>query len=66
MRWALPRRRHRYAERTGMSVSIITMHRVVEKLNLRCKKSQRWIGRDFSSFGRKIPDIVSKGKYKFL
>ncbi|WP_244329126.1 hypothetical protein [Tolypothrix sp. PCC 7910] len=32
------RRRHRYAERTGISVSITTMHRAVEKLNLRCKK----------------------------
>jgi transposase len=38
MRWALPRRRHRYAERTGISVSITTMHRSVEKLGLRCKK----------------------------
>lgn len=28
----------RYAERTGISVSITTMHRAVEKLNLRCKK----------------------------
>ena len=38
MRWALPRRRHRYAERTGISVSITTMHRAVEKLGLRVKK----------------------------
>lgn len=28
----------RYAERTGNSVSITTMHRAVEKLGLRCKK----------------------------
>ena len=27
-----------YAERTGISVSITTMHRAVEKLGLRCKK----------------------------
>ena len=32
------RRRHRYAERTGISVSITTMHRAVEKLGLRIKK----------------------------
>ena len=29
---------HRYAERTGISVSITTMHRAVEKLGLRVKK----------------------------
>ena len=28
----------RYQERTGISVSITTMHRAVEKLGLRCKK----------------------------
>ncbi|MEH1893306.1 MAG: hypothetical protein V7K92_29155 [Nostoc sp.] len=33
------RRRHRYAEHTGISVSITTMHRAVEKLGLRVKKS---------------------------
>ncbi|MEH2158041.1 helix-turn-helix domain-containing protein [Nostoc sp.] len=33
------RRRHRYAERTGISVSITTMYRAVEKLGLRVKKS---------------------------
>jgi hypothetical protein len=38
MRWALPRRRHRFAESTGVRVSIPTMHRAVEKLGLRCKK----------------------------
>ena len=32
------RRRHRYQERTGIRVSIPTMHRAVEKLGLRCKK----------------------------
>lgn len=32
------RRRHRHAEHTGISVSITTMHRVVEKLGLGCKK----------------------------
>ncbi|MFH7031039.1 MAG: IS630 family transposase [Heteroscytonema crispum UTEX LB 1556] len=33
------RRRHRYEERTGIRVSITTMHRAVEKLGLRVKKS---------------------------
>lgn len=32
------RRRHRYAEHTGIRVSITTMHRAVEKLGLRVKK----------------------------
>ena len=32
------RRRHRLAESTGIRVSISTMHRAVEKLDLRCKK----------------------------
>jgi putative transposase len=32
------RRRHRLAESTGIRISISTMHRAVEKLNLRCKK----------------------------
>ena len=32
------RRRHRFAERTGIEVSITTMHRAVEKLCLRVKK----------------------------
>ncbi|MEH2329419.1 transposase [Nostoc sp.] len=32
------RRRHRYQQRTGIRVSIPTMHRAIEKLSLRCKK----------------------------
>lgn len=31
----------RYAERTGINVSITTMHRAVEKLGLRVKKKRR-------------------------
>jgi len=31
-------RRYRFAESTGVRVSIPTMHRAVEKLGLRCKK----------------------------